>query len=589
MTIKISNSLSLPADAVTDTFAFLAKRGAGKSYAAMVLAEEMMDHGAQIVVLDPVSRWWGLRLDRLGTRRAYDVPVFGGPHGDVPLAPTAGKMVAHLVVTKGISVVLDLILFDSDNQRRQFVTEFCRELFRLKSQESAPTPIHVFFEEAEEFVPQSFESADSQMIGAVKKMIKLGRNFGIGTSLVSQRSASLNKNALSQTEYLLALRTKSPHDLRAVRDWIEHAGADEAKAVMAELPRLPVGTAYIFGGDIAQKIKIREKKSLDTSATPKLKKAGIKVEPAKLGEKELDKLRAAMAESVAEAEKNDPKALRRRIAELEKELAGKSKQRPAVVSVPKPIDTRALRREIGSVLTNIDKQITSVVLHLQKVNEAATILGQAVPTHRPQIEAALQRLEGEKPKTNSEALLETGHWDPIVPVKDKHRHPGVPNGDALAGLPHGARGMLHALRINGRLGWMTRHQLAIHSFISSGGTFSTYLGKLRAADLVEEADGRIRLSAEGIKALGDAINDAPPTPQEIIDTWRNKHLPAGARRMLDIIIEHRDGISRKELAEASGISSGGTFSTYLGKLRGKGLLDEVGSVVRPHHDLFLTE
>src|SRR5690606_16743389 len=116
-----------------------------------------------------------------------------------------------------------------------------------------------FFEEAEEFVPQSFESADSQMIGAVKKMIKLGRNFGIGTSLVSQRSASLNKNALSQTEYLLALRTKSPHDLRAVRDWIEHAGADEAKAVMAELPRLPVGTAYIFGGDIAQKIKIREK------------------------------------------------------------------------------------------------------------------------------------------------------------------------------------------------------------------------------------------------------------------------------------------------------------------------------------------
>jgi hypothetical protein len=38
-TIRISDNLTLPADAVAQTFAFLARRGAGKSYGAMKLAE----------------------------------------------------------------------------------------------------------------------------------------------------------------------------------------------------------------------------------------------------------------------------------------------------------------------------------------------------------------------------------------------------------------------------------------------------------------------------------------------------------------------------------------------------------------------
>lgn len=37
--IKLSADLSLPDDAVTQTFAFIARRGAGKTYGASVLAE----------------------------------------------------------------------------------------------------------------------------------------------------------------------------------------------------------------------------------------------------------------------------------------------------------------------------------------------------------------------------------------------------------------------------------------------------------------------------------------------------------------------------------------------------------------------
>ena len=61
MTMKIAPNLTLPDEAVTQTFALLARRGAGKTHTASVIAEEMLKAGHQIVVLDPIGAWWGLR------------------------------------------------------------------------------------------------------------------------------------------------------------------------------------------------------------------------------------------------------------------------------------------------------------------------------------------------------------------------------------------------------------------------------------------------------------------------------------------------------------------------------------------------
>jgi hypothetical protein len=45
--LNLAEGLSLPLDAVTETFAILAKRGVGKTYTGAVLAEEMVGAGAQ--------------------------------------------------------------------------------------------------------------------------------------------------------------------------------------------------------------------------------------------------------------------------------------------------------------------------------------------------------------------------------------------------------------------------------------------------------------------------------------------------------------------------------------------------------------
>ncbi len=76
--LHIANRLFLPIDGVTETFAFLGRRGNGKTYAATLMAEQMLDAGAQIVALDPVGVWWGLRLMKDGVTPGYSIPVFGG-------------------------------------------------------------------------------------------------------------------------------------------------------------------------------------------------------------------------------------------------------------------------------------------------------------------------------------------------------------------------------------------------------------------------------------------------------------------------------------------------------------------------------
>ena len=88
--LEISESLSLPRDAVTQTFACIGRKGAGKTYLAQMLAEQMLNIGAQVVVIDPVGNWWGLRVAADGKSKGKDIFIAGGERGDVPVLPESG-------------------------------------------------------------------------------------------------------------------------------------------------------------------------------------------------------------------------------------------------------------------------------------------------------------------------------------------------------------------------------------------------------------------------------------------------------------------------------------------------------------------
>lgn len=66
---KLASNLTLPASAPTDTFVFFGTRGTGKTYGAGRMVEAFHDGGAQVVIVDPVGVWYGLRLAADGRGR----------------------------------------------------------------------------------------------------------------------------------------------------------------------------------------------------------------------------------------------------------------------------------------------------------------------------------------------------------------------------------------------------------------------------------------------------------------------------------------------------------------------------------------
>ena len=61
---------------------------------------------------------------------------------------------------------------------------------------------------------------DERMLGAFEDLVRLGRNYGIGVSLISQRPQSVNKEVLNMTECLFVLQVNGAQERKALTDWI---------------------------------------------------------------------------------------------------------------------------------------------------------------------------------------------------------------------------------------------------------------------------------------------------------------------------------------------------------------------------------
>lgn len=242
--------LTMPITAATKAFAILAKRGAGKTYLGGVLAEEFYKSRIPFIVLDPIDVWWGLRLAANGKDKGLPVVVFGVEHADLPLEKDMGRSIAQAVVRENISCVLSTFGM-SKNAQRYLVTEFCEELMRINN-----SPRHVIVEEAHEFVPQRVLGEMGRVFNAVSSFVTLGRNRGIGVTMINQRAATINKDVLTQIDTLLMLRNFAPHDRKSLSDWVEHHAADiDFNKFFKSLPSLPNGEAWVLSPEFLQKFE----------------------------------------------------------------------------------------------------------------------------------------------------------------------------------------------------------------------------------------------------------------------------------------------------------------------------------------------
>jgi uncharacterized protein len=579
--LNIAKGLSLPQEAVTQTLAILGIRGSGKTNTAVVLAEELLKAKHQVVIIDPVDVWWGLKSSKDGTRPGYSVPVIGGDHADVPLDVGAGAVLADFVVDTRASVILALRHLSMNDQRR-FAADFAKRLYDRKGSADRRSPLMLIVDEADEFVPQRLPHGHEAMFGAFDRLVRRGRSSGIGVTLISQRAQVLNKDVLSQMETLVGMRVLHKLDRAALLAWIEaHDTEGRQEEFLASLASLERGDAWIWSPawlNVFKRVHIRERETFDSSATPK---AGERaVAPKEIAPVDLEKLRNQMAAQIERAKADDPRELRKHIAALEVEL----RKARAAAPAPDPKVTaereseirkeaaRSVHQQYGEVLMEIAKaaDITNIALNLAKS------LAQFVDT------ITEPRRESRPPaaRTPESAPAPRG----LLPRPTRKSSPST------EGLTGPEQRILNAIAWMESIGVGQPEQAAVAflaGYTVGGGAFNNPRGALRSKGLVAYlGSDRIALTDDGRAAaeFPDSVLTTEELQRRVLE-----RLPGPERRILEVILRtYPRSISNEDCARAAGYEpNGGAYNNPRGRLRSLGLIEYQSGHLRARDLLFL--
>lgn len=548
--LKFSADLSLPVDVATQTLAFIARKGAGKTYAAGKLVELLLEASVQVIILDTVGNWYGLRLGSDGKGKGFDIPVIGGLRGDIPLQATAGSLVADIAVETGRSLVVDLSQF-SLADRRRFATAFGEQLWLRKKGEARPVPVHLVLEESQLIVPQKVDGATARMVGIYEEIIRLGRNYGIGVSMISQRPQSVNKDVLNQTECLLVGQVNGAQERKALGEWIVYQGID--KGLVDELPGLPIGTFYVWSPQwlrVLKRVRVGHKHTFDASATPTGRGTARKA----LKKLDLTVLEQAMAESIEQAKANDPGYLRRQLADRDRRIRDLERRTPEAKTktIERKVITPAQTAKLETLTGRLEKAVS-------ELRAALTGIGTPESPSRPSPPVRVLQAERAAPAA----------------------HPR--NGQPKDGAPLG-KGEARILRAVGQHPeGVTRQQLTVLTGYKRSSR-DTYLQRLLSRECVERRGDRLIITAEGISHLGDQWEPLP-TGAALRQHWLET-LTGGERAIFALLVDgYPQSVHRDVITDETGYKRS-SRDTYIQRLKARQLVVPEGDGVKASDTLF---
>jgi hypothetical protein len=309
---------------------------------------------------------------------------------------------ASVLVEKQISAVLDVSEFTTAETKR-FVRDFAEAFFQAKKK--SKSPVHVFWEEAQTFAPQTPEKDEGVMLNRVERLLKLGRNYGVGWSLITQQPQAVHKRVLNQAGTVLAHRTIGSHEKKAIIAWVsDKVTKAEELSLVDTLPGLDTGMAHLWSPSflkVSRTVKVNRKLTFDSSATPEFGEEFV--EPKRLAAVDVAKLRESLKSMVEDAEKADPDFLKRRILQLEGEL----KSRPTETKVQ-------IKEVVKEVPVLTEKQLKRLEKAAEKLAGAAADTKDAAQSiarsiGRPHVEPAM-------PAFNPHEVIGPGLYPPHNPM-----------------------------------------------------------------------------------------------------------------------------------------------------------------------------
>lgn len=558
----------LPKNAVTQKMAFIGRTGSGKTYGAGKLAEEFYKIGVQFIVLDPVGVWWGLRLSSNGKKEGIPIPVFGGLHGDIPIEPTAGKLFADLIIDKKLCAVLDISQFEHNIDKARFAEDFSARFFFKKK--ANPSAIHLFIEEAQEFIPQNPSKGEERMLGSFERLWKLGRNFGVGGSLISQRPQEVNKKALNQTECLFAFQMTGTHERKAIEAWISDKGIDED--ITQILPKLEIGEVRIWSPQwlkISETIKIKKKETFNASSTPEIDEKGVKTKT--LAPIELEKIREEMKETISRANADNPKLLKKRIFELEKDLRGT----PKII----PQSDKDIEKKLSQRIDLLEKERNQLIDRLIKLKKWwKSILIDESLFDPPKMNELQKPVIAITRSTGAFSQLNPIKIEPIIKILEKREIIDFDNGKRF-GICE--KKILSLLFNNSNRSFSQKNVAVFTGYAHNSGSFKNSLSQLKSSALIQKNGEQIQISEGGMKSIPDILGRDINLFQTFnISNW-SKNLGLCERKIFNYLLENQGNkFMLEDIGNSTGyIPSSGSFKNAISRLNSLALIKKQGSQI----------
>jgi hypothetical protein len=563
----------IPDTALDDRLFFGGTAGSGKTYNAGSRVERLLARKNRVVIPDPLGVWWGLRLQADGkTPSDYDVVIFGGPHGDLPLTEHAGALIGETVAGMKESCILDLSQLGTKAAEKRFMLDFLTALYRHTRGE----PLHVIFDEADMWAPQSLvgekEGPGPKLLSIMETIVRRGRVKGFIPWLISQRPAVLNKNVLSQADGIVAFKLTSSQDRDAIGAWVE-GQADKAtwKEMYGSLATMQrgQGVVWIPARSILDTVQFPAKETFDSSRTPK---RGEKLaRTADLKPIDLGAVKDRLATVEAETKANDPKALRTEAAALRRKVAELEAAKPA--ADPEAIakaEERGFERAKAQLTAAAERRVREETVAFMKQ------LRERIAPLDAYLDEEVKRANGMK----AELAKAVTFTPPPAPRPIAVRPvPAAPRPTAEGEMPPIVRNILDEIHRANPVA-LSFEAAALRAGVSRrSSAYRRYRQQVEASSEVERrADGRFH-SAPGFARPVDPGRDP-------IEAFAQR-LPPSYAGMLRAIASSPVAMSKDDIAEAAGVSpTSSGLSSGIRELMALSLIEKLdGEVYVIHHEL----
>lgn len=559
--LRLSHTLPLPIEFATEGVAVIGMRGSGKSNTEARFAEVLYDAGIPFVVVDPKGDWHGIRSSADGKTAGLSVPVFGGLHGDFPLEPSMGARIADLLVDENLSAVLDISSMSKTGGLPQFLTAFCNQLMHRHRLD--PQVRTVILEEAHRYIPQEVRGPTAALKEAAASLLLEGRAFGLGCWAATQRPARLHKDVLEEvgTAIIHRIGVSATNDKRTIAGWVKHY--DLSTEIVDSLTSLAPGEAWVLmpEKDLVRRVQIERRHTFDSAATPTVGARARR--PNTMADIDAGAIKEALDDVIERAKADDPKTMRKRIADLEHDLAKARKDQAEhprtvekLVEIPTAVVPMETRKHAAFARDRLAGAADAIVKALDSVDALI---------------ATFTDVDTDLPK--KKAIPMRPIMQPAIPASNVDRGK-VPLDDRSGAVGKSAFKLLVILAQHPD--GLTRARLAALAGMSlRKSTLRNALSELRKHDLINPGSGDPVMATDvGIALAADHVVDLP-TGEELREYWINKiGRLAVPGRILAVLIESWPyEMTPRETAGKVGVDpTTSTMRNAMSKLRTYGLL-----------------